>query len=288
MDEIQEIKITHQNYPLLLKEISDPPKTLYYRGSLTALQQPLIAIVGTRRPSTYGQQTTLQLAGELIDAGLVVISGMAPGIDTFAHQICVEKKAKTIAILGTGLDEKSIYPQQNLQLSKDIITHGGCLISEFKPGTPGYPNNFRQRNRIVSALSLGVLVVEAKEKSGSLITANYAKLHNKKLFAVPGPIYTLNSSGPNKLIKEGATLVESAQDILDVLGIEKKKIAKEITEGASTEESLILQALQEGALYIDTIIEKTKLSVPVAGSTLALMEISGKIRGLGGNTYSLN
>ncbi len=295
MDEIKIVNINDENYPESLKKISDAPKILYYRGILPQKNESCFGVVGTRRPSDYGQQATLKIAGELADAGLTVVSGMAPGIDTFAHKICVEKNRRTIAVLGTGLDEPSIYPQQNLQLSRDIIKNGGCLISEFKPGTPGYPNNFRQRNRIISALSLGVLVVEAKEKSGSLITAGFAKLHNKKLFAVPGSVYTLNASGPNKLIKEGATLVESAQDILDVLGIEPSR-RRPTSRGTldvcgtaeNAQENLILQALKEESLYIDKIIEKTKLSAPKAASTLALMEISGKIRHLGGNVYSLN
>ena len=289
MEDIQEIKITDKDYPESLKILSDAPKVLYYRGTLPIQDEKCIAVVGTRRPSDYGQQATLKITGELIDVGVVIVSGMAPGIDTFAHTICVEKKSRTIAVLGTGLDEKSIYPQQNVQLSRDIIKHDGCLISEFKPGTPGYPNNFRQRNRIVSALSLGVLVIEAKEKSGSLITARFAQEQHKKLFAVPGPIFTLNASGPNKLIKEGATLTESGQDILDVLGIEPRtaQFAKPFA-AENPEELLILTTLKEESLSIDKIIEKTKLSVPVAASTLALMEISGKVRNLGGNTYSLN
>src|SRR3989338_5555675 len=290
MEEVKIVKIEDKNYPESLKKISGAPKVLYYRGALPS-SAPCIAVVGTRRPSDYGQQATLKIAGELADDGFVIVSGMAPGIDTFAHTICVEKNRRTIAVLGTGIDEKSIYPQQNLELSRKIIATGGCLISEFKPGTPGYPNNFRQRNRIISALSLGVLVVEAKEKSGSLITAGFAKLQNKKLFAVPGSIYTLNASGPNKLIKEGATLVESAQDILDVLEIEPQT-AQHVEPFAANAENLpeiaILTALKEGSLYIDTIIEKTKLSAPATASTLALMEISGKIRHLGGNVYSLN
>ncbi len=288
MDDIQEIKISDEHYPAALKQISGAPKVLYYRGALPADNAPIVAIVGTRRPSDYGQQATLQIAGELADAGITIISGMAPGIDTFAHKICVEKKRPTIAVLGTGLDEKSIYPQTNLVLSREIIAHGGCLISEFKPGTPGYPNNFRQRNRIVSALSLGVLVVEAKEKSGSLITAGFAKIQHKKLFALPGQIYMLNASGPNKLIKEGATLVESAKDILDVLEIAPKAFAKQTFAAENNQETLILQTLKEESLYIDKIIEKTKLSPSQIATTLALMEISGKIRNLGGNVYSLN
>ena len=288
MEDIKEIQVTDKNYPELLKKISDAPKVLYYRGVLPGKKETCLGVVGTRRPSDYGQQATLQITGELANAGLTIISGMAPGIDTFAHKICVERGLRTIAVLGTGLDEKSIYPQLNLVLSRKIIETGGCLISEFKPGTPGYPNNFRQRNRIISALSLGVLVVEAKEKSGSLITAGFAKIQNKKLFAVPGPIYTLNSAGPNKLIKEGATLVESAQDILDVLEIEPKKVSQKLVVAENAEEHLIFSALKEESLYIDKIIEKTKLNASLVATSLALMEISGKIRNLGGNVYSLN
>ncbi|OGZ68992.1 MAG: DNA protecting protein DprA [Candidatus Staskawiczbacteria bacterium RIFCSPHIGHO2_02_FULL_42_22] len=289
MEDIREVKITDKNYPKLLKKISTAPKVLYYKGVLPQENEICIGVVGTRRPSVYGQQVTLQITGELADAGITVISGMAPGIDTYAHTACVEKGARTIAVLGTGLNEKSIYPQENLELSRNIIKYGGCLISEFKPGTPGYPSNFAQRNRIISALSLGVLVVEAKEKSGSLITAGYAKIQKKKLFAIPGPIYTLNAKGPNKLIKEGATLVESAQDVLDVLGLEPRGAAHAPRLAAENEtEKVILQILEQEALYIDNIIAATKLSPSQIATTLALMEISGKIRNLGGNVYSLN
>lgn len=292
MEDIKIVKINDEEYPESLRKISDPSKVLYYRGVLPK-NENCVAIVGTRRPSEYGQRATLQIAGELSQAGIVVVSGMAPGIDTFAHKACVENGARTIAVLGTGLDEKSIYPQQNLQLSRDIVKNGGCLISEFAPGAPGYPNNFRQRNRIVSGLSLGTLIVEAKEKSGSLITAGFAKIQRKKLFAVPGPIYTLNSAGPNKLIKEGATLVESSRDILDVLEISPVSNSIELdtefnhAQAENSKEAAILTALKEESLYIDKIIEITKLPAPVVGSTLALMEISGKIRRLGGNTYTI-
>lgn len=287
MDEIKEIKITDEHYPAELKKIPSAPKILYYRGEFLKPDELCLAIVGTRRASPYGKQVTLDLTRDISEEQITIVSGLAPGIDTFAHQTCVENKKRTIAVLGTGLDEKSIYPQQNVSLAENIIKQGGCLISEYPPGTPGYPNNFRQRNRIISGLSLGVVVVEAKEKSGSLITANFAKLQNKKLFAVPGPIYTLNSQGPNKIIKEGGTLVESAQDIFDVLGIEKQKVApKEETKNPT--EKAILLAIKEEALYIDKIIEKTKLPAPTVATTLALLEISGKVRNLGGNIYSLN
>ena len=286
MEDIQEISINDKSYPELLKKIPDAPKVLYYRGSLPK-NENCFGIVGTRRPSLYGQQATLQITGELVDAGLVIVSGMAPGIDTFAHKICIEKKKITIAVLGTGLDEKSIYPQQNLELSRKIIENHGCLISELPPGTHGSVFSFPKRNRIISALSLGVLVVEAKQKSGSLITANYAIKQKKKLFAVPGQIFSLNSQGPNKLIKEGATLVESSKDILDVLGVEAEKVSQKIFASENMQEQLIFAALKEEALYIDKIIEKTKLNASLVVTSLALMEISGKIRNLGGNVYTI-
>ncbi len=286
--EIKTVKITDKQYPALLKKITGAPKLLYYRGVLPTNKEKCFAVVGTRRPSDYGQQATLQITKELLDARVIIVSGMAPGIDTFAHQACVERGSRTIAVLGTGLDEKSIYPKTNLELSRQIIKHGGCLISEYPPGTRATKFTFPARNRIVSALSLGVLVIEAKEKSGSLITANLAIQQKKKLFAVPGSIYTLNSKGPNQLIKAGATLVESAQDIFDVLDIDPKKVLLKAPAAENAQEELIFDALQEESLYIDAIIKKTNLSAPIVGSTLALMEISGKIRNLGGNTYSLN
>jgi DNA processing protein len=290
MEDIKEIKITDKHYPEAIKKLSDAPKVLYYKGVLPTSQENMVAVVGTRRPSSYGEQAAFQITGELADAGITVVSGMAPGIDTFAHRACVERSKKTIAVLGTGLDEKSIYPQENLELARQIIKNGGCLISEYKPGTPGFLGHFPQRNRIVVALSLGVVVIEAKEKSGSLITARLAMEQHKKLFAVPGPIYTLNAKGPNKLIKAGATLVESSQDVLDVLGIDNCPLTPlgELSIPNNEEEAAIFTALQVESLYIDAIIAKTKLPAPVVGSTLALMEISGKVRNLGGNTYSLN
>lgn len=289
MEDIKVVTIEDTNYPESLKKVSGAPEVLYYRGDLPKSDENCFAVVGTRRHSSYGQQATLQITGELSDAGLTIVSGMAPGIDTFAHKICIEKKKRTIAVLGTGLDERSIYPQENLQLSRKIIETGGCLISEFPPETHGSKFTFPRRNRIISALSLGVLVVEAKEKSGSLITANYARKQGKKVFAVPGQIFSLNSKGPNGLIKNGAFLVESSKDILNELGLKSFVVNTPQDFGVVTPQELaILTALKEEALYIDKIIEKTKLNVSVVSTSLAMMEISGKIRNLGGNTYSLN
>lgn len=286
MDDIKIVKIDDIEYPESLKKIPDPPKILYYKGEFVKNDELCFAVVGTRRPSPYGQQTTLQIAGDLTDTGITIVSGMAPGIDTFAHKICVEKNKRTIAVLGTGLDKKCLYPKSNLELSKKIIAGGGCLISELPPGTSGSTFSFPKRNRIISGLSVGILVVEAKEKSGSLITAEYAKKHNKKIFAVPGPISSPNSAGPNKLIKGGAKLTETADDILLEFNMPAFSAQKEMF-AENSEEGIILQTLKGEPLHIDAIIEKTRLNASSAATTLALMEISGKVRHLGGNVYSI-
>ncbi|MCX6723262.1 MAG: DNA-processing protein DprA [Candidatus Staskawiczbacteria bacterium] len=268
--------------------IKDAPKILYYRGILPSSDEKCLAIVGTRRYSPYGQQVALKIAGELADAGLTIVSGLAPGIDTFSHRAVIEKRKRTIAVLGTGLDEKSIYPQTNLDLSRKILEQGGCLISELPEGTSGSKFSFPRRNRIISGLSFGVLVIEAKEKSGSLITADYAIKQNKKLFAVPGQIYSVNSAGPNKLIKNGAKMITCSKDVLEEIGFVQQLLVPIKINTESDEEKLIISALENESLHVDKIIEKTKLNASVVATTLALMEISGKIHTLRGNVYSIN
>ncbi|PIR02016.1 MAG: DNA-protecting protein DprA [Candidatus Nealsonbacteria bacterium CG11_big_fil_rev_8_21_14_0_20_35_11] len=286
-NEIKEISINDGNYPKSLKEIKDAPKVLYYIGSLPKADEKNFAIVGTRLCSAYGKQIALEIAGDLAEAGLTIVSGLAPGIDTFSHQATLERKGRTIAVLGTGLDEKSLYPKDNIKLSRKIVETGGCLISEYPPGTPGSKITFPQRNRIVSGLSLGVLVIEAKQKSGALITANLAFKQNRKVFAIPGPIHSSNSKGCHYLIKKGAKLVESASDILKELNLPLPNSGVGYPRGETLEENLILDTLKEEALYIDKIIEKTKLSAANVAGDLAILEIKGKVRNLGGNIYAL-
>jgi len=286
VEEIKTISINDKNYPKLLKGIKDAPEVLYYRGEILPAEN-CFAIVGTRLCSPYGKQVALEIAGDLAETGLIIVSGLAPGIDTFAHQAAVEREKRTIAILGTGINEKSIYPKENLNLAERILETGGCLISEYPPGTPGSNFTFPQRNRIISGLSLGVLVIEAKEKSGALITAEWARKQGRKIFAVPGSIHALNSKGCHYLIKNGAKLVENANDILAELNL------PEITKpgnvvGKTEEENLILEFLKEEALDIDKIIEKTKLSAAQVASTLAILEIRGIVRNLGGNIYAIS
>jgi len=286
MEEIKTISIKDKNYPKLLKEIRQAPKVLYYKGKIKS-DENCFAVVGTRMCSAYGKQVALEIAGDLADAGLTIVSGLAPGIDTFSHQAVVERKKRTIAVLGTGLDEKSIYPQSNIKLAKKIIETGGALISEYPPGTRGTNFTFPQRNRIISGLSLGVLVIEAKQKSGALITADWAKIQKRKIFAIPGPIHSLNSKGCHYLIKKGAKLVENANDILKELNLPLTMMPG-LVKGDTKEESLILEALKEEALYIEKIVEKTKLSAAVVASTLANLEIKNKVRNLGTNIYAIS
>ncbi len=285
MEDIKTINISDKNYPQLLREIPDPPEILYIKGKLNP-DELCFGVVGTRRFSPYGKQVALEIAGDLAEAGLTIVSGLAPGIDTFSHQATIENSGRTIAVLGTGIDEKSIYPQSNVKLARKIIESGGCLISEYPPGTPGLKQNFPERNRIISGLSLGVLVIEAKEKSGALITANEAFKQRRKVFAVPGSIYSSNSRGPHILLKRGAKLAVRAEDILKELNLPGKEKRKEI-KGETEEEELILRMLREEALDIDKIIEKTKLPPATVNSLLAILEIKGKIRNLGGGVFSL-
>lgn len=286
--EIKKINIKDKNYPELLKTIANPPETLYIKGELKK-EESCFAVVGTRRPSSYGKQIALEIAGNLADAGLTIVSGLAKGVDTFSHQITVERKRRTIAVLGTGLDEKSFYPKENLKLAEKILENNGALISEYPPGAPGFKQNFPRRNRIISGLSSGVLVIEAQEKSGALITASYASSQKRKIFAVPGSVYSSNSKGCHYLIKKGAKLVENANDILKEL----KKFSAitdklQIIKSDNEEERLILESLKKEALYVDKIIEKTKLKPSTAASVLAILEIEGRVRNLGGNLYALN
>lgn len=291
---MEKISIEDKKYPELLRKIKNPPKVLYYEGKIEP-KEMCLAIVGTRRFSSYGKQTALEIAGDIADYGLTIVSGLAPGIDTFAHLAAVERKKRTIAVLGTGLDEKSIYPKENINLARKIVELGGCLISEYPPGTRGSKITFPQRNRIVSGLSLGVFVVEAKIRSGSLITAREALSQNRKVFALPGSIYSLNSQGTNSLIKKGAKLVETAEDILQELNLPAEALPcqqaglplKNYIGSLAPEEKLIIEALAEEALHIDKIIEKTKLSAADAAGALTVLEIKNRVRNLGGNIYAL-
>jgi DNA processing protein len=284
MEDINTIDINNPLYPQLLKEIIDPPRVLYYKGNLDFNGAPIIAVVGTRRCSDYGKQATIEIVSKLAQAGFAIVSGMAKGIDTIVHQTALDYNSKTIAVLGTGIDDKSIYPQENLGLSKKIIENNGAIISEYPPSTTGYKSNFPERNKIISGISQAVLVIEAKEKSGALITARHATRQKKMVFALPGSIYSLNSQGCNCLIKNGAKLIEKAEDIFKEFGLSPKIINRKIAN-TTIEEKIILDILKNQALHINKIIELTKLSSAKANSSLINLEMTGIIKNLGNNTF---
>lgn len=287
-EEIGLITLLDKNYPKLLKEIYAPPPLLYIRGSLKPSDELSLAVVGTRKPSSYGRQITPLITAELSQNGLTIVSGLAKGIDTLAHQAALKSGGRTIAVLGSAIDRKSIYPPVNRDLAEKVVQNG-AVLSEFPIGTKPTAQNFPRRNRIISGLSLGVLVIEAPEKSGALITANNALEQNRDVFAVPGHILSHNSFGPNNLIKMGAKLVNQTNDILQELNLNLIKTNKSIKNipAESKEEILITKELSDQPTHIDKIIIRTKLSAALVNSTLALMEMKGRVRNVGANNYIL-
>lgn len=213
--EIKEIYINSGDYPERLRNIYDPPKKLYVLGNFKILKEKAIAIVGSRKATEYGKKVAFQLSQELTKENINIVSGLAIGIDTYAHlgAISIQNQASTIAVLGSGIDE--MYPKENTELARKIIQTGGCIVSEYPLGTKPNKINFPQRNRIISGLSEGVVVVEASEKSGSLITAEFGIEQGKEIFAVPGNIDNPLSKGTNQLIMDGAKMVLSSKEILE-------------------------------------------------------------------------
>lgn len=286
-ENISIIAFDSPDYPELLKESPNPPYILYARGKIDFLNSaPMISIVGSRKYTSYGAQATQNFSRELSVSGFAVVSGMALGIDTFAHMGALEAGGKTVAVLGNGLDEKSIYPRNNLNLSRRICENG-TLLSEYPVGTQAGPLTFPARNRIVAGLSLGTVVTEAGEKSGALITAKMALDANREVFSVPGSIFSLQSLGTNDLIKKGARLVSGVKDILEELDISfQKETQEKIPKIPATEsEKILLGILSSDPLHIDNISKLSKLGTAEASSTLSMMEIKGWAKNIGGQNY---
>jgi DNA processing protein len=283
-------------YPELLEEIHDPPTVLYARGNPEAIRMPAppcIAIVGTRRPTLYGQRMAEELGAALGERGVTVVSGLARGIDSAAHRGCVDADGVTVAVLGSGVDV--IYPRENQRLAVRIMQKG-LILSEFPPGTAPAPHNFPIRNRIVSGLSLGALVVEAGERSGSLITARLAMEQNREVFALPGNVTTPQSLGPNYLIKQGAKLVQGWRDIVEELPEEVRRNillmedarAHDVPESGAVPEGAaeVLALLHEDeAVHFEQLLAHSGGDISRLSGMLLELETSGHVRQLPGNLY---
>ncbi|HKC00328.1 MAG TPA: DNA-processing protein DprA [Terriglobales bacterium] len=294
------ISLSDPEYPSRLKEIYDPPVVLFVKGSVEVLAQPGIAMVGTRHPTPYGSGMAERLSTDLAARGLVIISGLARGIDTASHRGVIAAKGKTIAVLGTGIDV--MYPKENTRLAEQIVALGGALISEFPVGTFPAPQNFPIRNRIISGMSAGVLVVEAAEYSGTRITSRCALEQNRDVYAVPGNVTNKNSWGPNTLIKQGAKLVATWEDVWEELPADVQAALSSMQnespepetaslfpdEVASPHERKILKLLKaDESTHIDHLVEllENEISSSEIFAALFELELNGKIRQLPGKNF---
>ncbi len=291
------------SYPALLREIDDPPIVLYVKGDWQGcFDQPCVGVIGSRMCSTYGENSSEMLSRDLASRGITVASGLARGIDTAAHKGAISGNGKTVAVIGTGID--SVYPRENTGLVREILAAGGCLVSQFPLGTPPIKENFPYRNRIISGLSYGVLIVEASERSGSLITARLAMEQNREVMAVPGNITSGNSFGTNYLIKSGAKLVQQWQDVVSELPSEiaatilPPKIDKPKAEDAVRQPELIPADMNENeraiwllltpdeGTHIDILLESSGLSFGELNTALVALDIRDLIRVLPGKHYA--
>jgi DNA processing protein len=293
------IKWTDAEYPINLREIADPPPYLFIRGSFTPEDRKLIAVVGARAASDAGRRMAQRLGLELAAKGFSVVSGLARGIDSEAHQGALDARGRTVAVMGCGID--AIYPPEHRKLAEAIIAGGGAILSELPVGTAPLAENFPARNRIISGLCLGVVIVEAAEKSGSLITARMALDQDRQVFAVPGSPLTGKTRGSNRLLRDGARLVECVEDVIEELA---PQLAEDVAERAepsrtrsgraaqvqpvSSDAKRILDYLKSGErLHVDSIIEGCGLSVPTVLRLLLELELSGAVAQHPGKPFSL-
>jgi DNA processing protein len=273
------------DYPPLLKSLPDAPPVLYVKGQLnTADREWTVAIVGTRRATAYGRQVTEMLATDLVHNGITIVSGLARGIDAYAHEAALKAGGRTLGVLACGIDQ--VYPPEHAKLAAHMIEHG-ALLTEAPCGSPPEGGNFPARNRIISGLSLGTIVVEAAETSGALITSDRALEQGREVFAVPGHIFAKSSLGTHRLLKDGATLVTSAQDVLEALNLKMVTAHSEaravIPEDPT--EARLFTLLSNEPTHIDYLVRESGLPVAQVSSTLALMELKGMIRQIAGMQY---
>jgi DNA processing protein len=290
-EKISVVALGENDYPRMLKEISDPPPILYFRGRLEGQDELNLSVVGARKKTPYGGLATEKIVSELSLNGFHIVSGLALGIDALAHKTALDKKGRTTAIIGSGLDRNSIYPRENRNLAERIIGEGGAIISEFPPLTPPLKQNFPQRNRLIAGYSLGTLVIEANERSGSLITARLALENGREVFAVPGSIFSLLSRGTFKLIKEGALPVASAGDIMEAFNVASPSSAADFNKSGVKKiklgiiEECILANLEAEPVHVNDLVRKVGLDTRKIMSTLTIMEMEGMVKNVGGMEY---
>lgn len=285
---IDVVTIYDENYPIGLKSLYDNPKVLYIKGKID-YDKVTMAIVGSRKATSYGKWACEKFTKELVDLGITIVSGLASGIDTIAHRTTIDHGGKTIGVLGNGID--IIYPKRNHSLYKDM-EESGAIITEFPPGTPPMAFNFPQRNRIISGLSRGVIVIEAQEKSGSLITAHHALDQGKDVFALPGNINSIFSSGTNKLIKDGAKPLLDIDDIIEeIIELQEMILLKNKKEinylNYSETEIKIIKMIEESPMHSDTIAYKVGIDISTVTGILTVLELKGVIKELSGRVFTI-
>lgn len=280
------VTIQDEQYPELLRQITDPPLSLYYKGWLPK-DEPTVAIVGTRKPTDYGKQSAAFMSKGLASAGVVVVSGLAYGIDSVAHQATLEVGGLTLAVSPGGLD--ATYPRQHERLAQAILKRGGGLISEYPPGVPPAKHHFGVRNRIIAGLALGTIIIEAAEHSGTLLTAKSTLEYNRELFAVPHPIFSPMGIGPNRLIQLGAKLVTHSTDVLQELNINPVAVGQvedlKPFEAGSPEQVVLVELIGSKPRHVDELVKQSGIAVATVTATLTLLEINGLVRNLGGGFY---
>lgn len=281
---VYKISLHDKEYPNILRQIYDPPKELYIRG---CLPNPLnaVAIVGSRKYSYYGEKVTKDISSQLTKAGTQILSGLAFGIDAIAHNACLQENGMTIAVLGSGIDDKTISPKKHYHLAQQILKQNGALVSELPPNTPAAPYTFPRRNRIIAGLAKSVIVTEARKKSGALITAQLALENGKDVLAIPHPIYSQTGKGTNALINEGAAVLYNLEDLYTLLHIDETPKKQKPYTPKNIIEKEILDKLHTTSLHINELIQSTNLPQQSITSTLLLLEIQGIVTKKPGAVY---
>lgn len=282
---INSISPPKHKYLQIIDTIAKSPERLYFIGTLPSERRPTVAIVGTRKPTAYGREVTYQLAYDLAKHGLVIISGLALGVDGVAHRAALEAGGTTIAVLANGVDV--IYPASHKSLASDIISSGGAIISEYEPGTTARQYQFLARNRIVSGLSDAVIVTEAAIRSGTLSTVTHALEQGREVFVVPGNITSPLSAGCNALIKQGAHPITCAEDVLEIIAPDVLRPQQFLPLGNTPLESIIISLIQSGIRDGDQLQVQSNVDASQFSQALTMMEISGTVRALGGNQWTV-